>query len=160
AAAVVYKRQENKGLINRYALESELSREIGFAVNSIYLLSNETHGKDSTTLLLKRADYLRTLLQKNVKGFPESLAELSLVECKLSGDADRLYDRFCVLTECGLVTRDVFQSSMLQYLVQRLNDAERLRHCVELARQLKNASPGWMQSICNDIIESANNKLK
>ncbi len=151
---------EVKGLIDRYALESELSGEIGFAVNSIYLLSNQTHSEDSVALLQKQADYLRMLLQKPVKGFPESLAELSLVECKLAGDADRLYDRFCVLTECGLVNRDVFQSSMLQYLVQRLNDAERLRHCVELARQLKTTSPGWMQSICNDIIESANNKLK
>lgn len=151
---------ESRGLINRYALEAELSNQIGFAVNSVYLRSDETHDVDSVALLRKQADYLRMLLQKPVKGFPESLAELSLVECKLAGDAGQMYNRFCVLTECGLVSRDVFQSSVLQYLVRQLDDEERLQHCILLARKLKSISSGWMQGMCDEIIESANNKLK
>ena len=73
---------DSKGLVNRYRLESKLSEEMGFAVNSIYLVSNKTHSEDTLVMLQEKIDYLRTLLKKPVKGFPTSLAELSLSESK------------------------------------------------------------------------------
>lgn len=151
---------EARGIIDRYALEARLSEEMGFAVNLVYIASNQKCSPDSVALLQKQAEYLKQLLKNPVKGFPQSLAELALVECKLHQDADRLYERFCILVECGFADRDIFLASMLKYLAEHLEAPARLRHCAELARQLKATASkaSWMQDSFDEIIKIVDNK--
>lgn len=153
---------EARGLIDRYRLEAQMNDELGFAVNMVYIASNEKRSRDSVILLQKRAEHLKELLKNPVKGFPQSLAELSLTECKLHDDADRLYERFCVLVECGFAERDIFLAGMLKYLAEHLEDPVRLRHCAELARQLKARYPqtDWIQDSFNEIIKIVDNRVK
>ena len=113
---------DSKGLVNRYQLESKLSEEMGFAVNSIYLVSNKTHSEDTLAMLQEKIDYLRTLLKKPVKGFPTSLAELSLSESKIKQDVNQLYERLCVLVECGFTDRDILLADRLKDRARKLNN--------------------------------------
>lgn len=153
---------DNKGLINRYRLEGKLSEEMGFAVNSIYLVSNKKHSEDTLAMLQEKIDYLRTLLKEPVKGFPESLAELSLSECKLKNDADQLYERLCVLVECGFTNRDLFLADMLKYLTRNLDNDARLKRCINIAEYLKEISSkaSWVQKGFDEAITQANQKIK
>ncbi|MBC5619875.1 thioredoxin family protein [Butyricimonas hominis] len=153
---------DSKGLVNRYQLESKLSEEMGFAVNSIFLVSNQKHSEDSLAKLQEKIDYLRTLLKKPVKGFPESLAELSIVESKIKNDTNQLYERLCVLVECGFANRDLFLSDMLKYLARNLNNEARLKRCINIAEYMKEISSksSWVQEGFDEVITLANQKLE
>lgn len=152
---------DSKGLVNRYQLESKLSEEMGFAVNSIYLVSNKTHSEDTLAMLQEKIDYLRTLLKKPVKGFPTSLAELSLSESKIKQDVNQLYERLCVLVECGFTDRDLFLADMLKYLARNLNNEAHLKRCIDIAEYLKDISSkvSWVQEGFDKAITLANQKL-
>lgn len=152
---------DSKGLVNRYQLESKLSEEMGFAVNSIYLVSNKTHSEDTLAMLQEKIDYLRTLLKKPVKGFPTSLAELSLSESKIKQDVNQLYERLCVLVECGFTDRDILLADMLKYLARNLNNKAHLKRCIDIAEYLKDISSkaSWVQEGFDKAITLANQKL-
>ncbi|WP_065218987.1 MULTISPECIES: thioredoxin family protein [Butyricimonas] len=153
---------ERRGLIHRYQLEAQLSKEMGFAVNSIFLVSNKTYSEDSLAMFQERIDYLRMLLKQPVKGFAESLAELSLSESKLKKDVNQLYERFRILVECGFTERDLFVTDMLKFLVKNSDNECRLKECIEYAEYLKGISSkaSWVQDGFDEVITIANQKLK
>ena len=99
--------------------------------------------------------------KKPVKGFPTSLAELSLSESKIKQDVNQLYERLCVLVECGFTDRDLFLADMLKYLARNLNNEAHLKRCIDIAEYLKDISSkvSWVQEGFDKAITLANQKL-
>ena len=110
--------------------------------------------------LLKKAGELFPLLKHPVKGFPETLAELSVNECLLKNDVDAVYDRFIVLTDCGLINRNTYQGAVFRYLFNNLTDKERLQICVEHVQELQKQFSGWEKDLMEEMIVLGKEKIE
>ncbi len=146
--------------IDRYALEDELASSMGFEVNMLLLGALQPNAQDSLSRLHEKAEQLRPLLKYPVKGFAASLAELSTEICWFSGDTDKLYARFVNLMDCGFITRPVFQTSILEYLVHQLHDVPRLQQCIDYLLAMQKENHSWLKESIDTILAEANYKLK
>ena len=149
---------EQRG-VERYPLEQELSSSIGFAVNMLLIGCLNTENKDTLQIYEEQAKQLRSLLMHPIKGFPESLAELSLNECRISGNVNELYKRFCVLMNCGFIKRSIFQEYMLEYLIQKSNNKQHLQTCIDYLLALQKNTSGWEKENINKTIVTGKEKL-
>ena len=146
--------------VERYALEKRLSESIGFEVNMLFLSALQPDSRDSLPSLLKKAGELFPLLKHPVKGFPETLAELSVNECLLKNDVDAVYDRFIVLTDCGLINRNTYQGAVFRYLFNNLTDKERLQICMEHVQELQKQFSGWERDLMEEVIVLGKEKIE
>lgn len=151
-----------RGLIDRYALEQKLSQEMVFAVNGVRLAASQIKNQDTLAIWMGRVEQLHALLEYPVKGFPESMATLEVLEGRIRQDVDAVYERFRVLVDCHLITDNLFQSEVLKYLVAHVEDREQLQFCIDYALDLKGkaSKAGWIQEGFDDAIAQGRERLK
>jgi len=146
--------------VDRYKLEEQMSQEIGFAANMLFLEAIRSEKEYTTEEALQKIKTLKSILQNPVKGFPEASAELAVVECMFTENWDDMLDRLCVLMDCGMVKRLYFQTRVFQEFIRHSTDRKKLQACVNHLLELQKQTSGWNRDAVNETLTLAQEKLK
>lgn len=145
---------------DRYALEAQLSGEISFAVNMLFLEAIRPEKEYTTEEALQKAKELSSVLKNPVKGFPEALAELTVVESMFAADWDKTLNRLCILMDAGLANRLIFQEGVFKQIILHSSDTRQLETCLNYLLPIQKKISGWEKEMVDETIAIANEKLK
>ncbi|MDE7073906.1 MAG: thioredoxin family protein [Odoribacter sp.] len=144
---------------DRYDLENRLSDAMGFATNMLFLEAIRPEKDYTTKEALQKINDLRILCRNSVKGFPESSAELAVIECIFTENWDEIFNRLWVLTDAGLVKRSYFQVEACKQFIQHSADKQQLQACVNYLLPLQKKTSGWEKEIVDEAIALVNEKI-
>lgn len=147
---------------DRYDLEWMLSINIYYVFSDIIDKGFRTEAQDTVAQMMETLQFLDTMLQADVKGFPRHLACVRVEESYLAKDAQQMFDRLLPLGELGLLDNLKWEKKWIAYLIDNLSAKEQIKRCVDYLygkQQAEEKGNDWVVEDCYGIIAKGYAKL-